>query len=282
MEFESVSNLYRVIQVLRQADGFQTCLCDCQGEETVLVWFFSPQLREKLYPLFVQIQEQGELEDLKDVFPWEDGFAAVFHRYRLDQSLAQITQNPDSSYQEKLELLQSILVGLCIRSIPVFLAGDLIQSGNAGICTDGNPGFFYDLQHPEQYAGYTMGAFLSTLTRAVERLFQPQIKEGSAGELLAFCDGLAQHQPKDFLELYRRFQPVKESLDQKLAQGKLTPQTRGIQAWKWLKKGVSVGKKLLVAAVLVLAAWFLIAMLFQNNDTGQPAFQSIGTVQMEV
>lgn len=280
MILENISKQYRVLRLLRQGNGFQSYLCSYSGRQWIAVWFQAP-LTELLFPYFEDLEEGQTFEDLEEIFSWREGLVIILACHSMDHSLKDIWQEEDPSYLEKLQLMEEVLTGFCVREIPLGIAADLLASGNVGVGTDGVAGAFYDLQTPEKYPGCTMEQFIQIWCRGVERLFSEEIQLGQARELLDFCQTQRQDPPGSLLELYKRFLPVKESLEEQIKQGKFQTDSRSVRAWITLKKMAAIVKKAVVAAVLVAAVLFLLSQLWQSNDLGKPAFTSIGTVTLQ-
>lgn len=280
MVLESVSRQYRVLRQLRRGDGFQSYLCSYSGKEWVAVWFESTWT-ESLFPYFEELEESQRFQDLADIFSWREGLVIVLACRTMDHTLKDAWEKEeDISYEEKLRLAGDILTGLCIGDLPLGIAVDLLKTGNAGVCTDGVPGFFYDLHTPGEYPSCTMRQLIEIWCQGMERLFLYQIQMGQGKELEAFFQKLRETPPDSVLALYQLFLPVRASLEEQIAQGKFHYEGRGVQIWKMVKKGVAILKKVIVAAVLLGAIVFLFFQLWQNTDLEQPAFQSIGTVEL--
>lgn len=277
MTFETVSKQYLVIRLLREGDGFSSYLCTRAGKPWIAIRF-SERLTEQLFPYFLDLKERQAFEDLEDVFSWQENLVVILAYREMDVTLKTMWEQEDVPNREKLRLLEAVLTGCCIRELPNALAADLLTSGNAGICTDGIPGFYYDLQAPETYLDTSMRQAAVAWCGGARRLFAQQMRQGLGRELERFCAEQEQHPPASFLELYSRFQPVKAVLEKQIKEGSFAAKERGVRAWLMLKRGVAVAKKLVLVAVLLGAAWALLSLLFQSTDLGAPAFSSIGTV----
>lgn len=277
MTFETVSAQYQVIRLLREGDGFCSYLCTRAGRPWIAIRF-SEKLTEQLFPYFMDLKERQTFEDLEDLFSWQESLIVILAYREMDVTLRALWEEKDAPVKEKLRLLEGVLTGCCIRELPSALAADLLKSGNAGICTDGVPGFYYDLQAPETYLDTSMSQAVTAWCEGARRLFSQQMRQGLGQELARFCADQERHPPNTFLELYSRFQPVKEALEKQIQEGAFTAKEKGVRAWLTLKRGVSIAKKLVLAAVLLGAAWALLSLLFQSTDLGVPAFSGIGTV----
>lgn len=277
MTFETVSKQYQVTRLLREGDGFSSYLCTQAGRPWIAIRF-SEKLTEQLFPYFMVLKEQQAFEDLEDLFSWQENLIVILAYRDMDVTLKMMWEQEDVSNREKLRLLEAILTGCCIRELPIALAADLLKSGNAGICTDGVPGFYYDLQAPETYLDTSVNQAVMAWCEGAKRLFARPMRQGLGRELERFCAEQEQHPPASFLELYTRFQPVKTALEKQMKEGSFMAKERGVRAWLMLKRGIAIAKKLVLAAVLLGAAWALLSLLFQGTDLGVPAFSSIGTV----
>lgn len=279
MILETVSKQYQVIRLLREGEAFKSYLCSWDGKLWIADTFEAP-LAQQLFPYFMDLKERETFEDLADVFSWHEMLVVVLACHEMDQTLGQLWEQEHVSSKTKLRLLEGVLTGCCIRELPLGIAADVLKSGNAGFCSDGIPGFYYDLHAPRTFTETTMEQVVQAWNAAVLRLFAQQLRQGLGRELAEFCREEEKNPPDSLLELYQRFLPVKEALEQQIAAGKFTLTDRSVQAWQWLKKGISLARKAVVAAVLLGAAWVLLRMLFQSTDLGVPAFESIGTVLM--
>lgn len=277
MILETVSKQYQVIRLLREGEAFKSYLCSWGGKLWIADQFEAP-LTQQLFPYFVGLKERETFEDLADVFSWHETLIVVLAYHEMDQTLGQMWAQEDVSSKAKLRLLTGVLTGCCIRELPLGIAVDVLTSGNAGFCSDGIPGFYYDLHAPQTFADATMEQVVRAWNTGALRLFSQQLRQGLGAELVAFCKEQEQNPPASLLELYQRFLPVKDALEQQIDAGKFTLTGRSVQAWQGLKKGVSLARKAVVAAVLLGAAWVLLSLLFQSTDLGAPAFESIGTV----
>ena len=280
MILENISKQYRVIRLLRQGNGFQSYLCSYAGRQWIAVCLDAP-LTELLFPYFEDLEEGQTFEDLEDIFSWREGLVVILACHSMDHSLKDIRQEEDASYLEKLQIMGEILTGFCVREVPLGIAADLLASGNAGMCTDGVAGAFYDLETPERYPSFTMEQFIQVWCQEIELLFSHEIQLRQARELVDFCQRQRMDPPGSMLELYERFLPVKESLEEQIKQGKFQTDSRSVQAWTTVKKMAAVVKKLLVAGVLIAAIVLLLSQLWQSSDLGKPAFPSIGTVTLQ-
>ena len=265
MVLETVSKQYQVIRLLREGEAFKSYLCSWGGKLWIAYQFEAP-LTQQLFPYFIRLKEQETFEDLADVFSWHEMLIVVLAYYEMDQTLAQMWTQEHASSKVRLRLLEGVLTGCCIRELPLGIAADVLKSGNAGFCSDGVPGFYYDLHAPETYADATMEQVVQAWNEGALRLFSQQLRQGLGRELAEFCREQEKNPPKSLLELYQRFLPVKEALEQQIAAGKFTLNGRSVQAWQGLKKGIALVRKVVVAAVLLGAAWVLLRMLFQSTD----------------
>lgn len=280
MVLENSSNQYRVIRLLRKGEGFQSYLCR-KGEKDWIALWFDTSLTQRLFPYFLTLREEQTFEELEDVFSWKEGLVVILACTSMDQMLKDVWQDEDLSWKEKLQLAENVLTALCVREVPVGIAGDLLEQGNIGMCVDGVPGCFYDLKNPAAAAKWTMEDCIGFWRQGMERLFEKELRQGQAQELLDFCERQQRHPPKSFLEFYQRFLPVKQSLEERLRRKGLEVGSRSVQLWKRIKKKVALFRKILMVLVLLGVVLVLFTTIFQSGKTGAPAFQNIGTVTLK-
>lgn len=282
MIFESNENIYEVINVLYSGVGYDNYRCDKNNENYILSCIKTEELKHYMCQMLVRIQETTQFHEIYEVFTYNDDFVIVLKEHQVREKWSDYLIENDYTFRERIEFLYRILSGLCVHEVPVEIACDLMKHGEIGISADGSVNCYYNLRELDDYKTYdTMEQFCGIFSHQIWNVFGDEIMRKPYKELRSFYDDIQKNIPKDFLELFKRYNEVYEIFLEKIEKHQLTENAEINKFQGLMEKSIRIAKKVVVAAVIAAAVWVLILSLRNSSTEAKGAFSQIGDLRIK-
>lgn len=269
MKLISATNEYKAINLIKRGARYSVYRCVSRdGRGYLLYKFIKDELLENA--LVVRFGDiSPDFDGFSELFADSgDSLVLVFKDNILERTVNDLLDG-DTAERERLDILERSLEALCVHEVPPDIACDLLENGNIGVKSDGSADCLYILSDFFTPGKRDMTAlsviFAKKLTQALSNG-----KRSAAVE--KFCENLRLEPPESMTDLYDRYLTFVEA--QKSAAVKNSPKAR-------LMKAVNIGKTLLTAAVLVMAAAILVMSFFEDGQKNTQKLDKIGEVLIE-
>lgn len=281
MFFESNENVYEVINVLYSGQGYDNYHCRVKNGNYILIRLKSEQLKYFISQMLAKISDDGQFNDICETFTSNDALVIVLKEYPIRDRWSDYLSENDYTFRERIEFIYRILAGLCVHDAPVEIACDILKHGNIGISSDGNANCYYDLRELDNYEDYkTMEQFCSIFAKQIWNVFSDEIVRKPYEELRRFYEDIGENAPKDFLELFKRYNEVYEIFLGKIEKGQLSENAEANKL-KWLaENGVKFVKTAVIVCIIAAAVWVLVLSFLGREPEGTGAFSQIGDLKI--
>lgn len=281
MVFESIRKSYTVLNLIEKSRDLDTFLCRSGDETCLLIRLKSDLIKKSTCPVLIDMYDDAGFNDIIEIFTYQSDIIAVFKYSGPVSGFDDACENGSFTYEKKLKMLYDVISELCVCDIPVCLAEDMLKNSNIGYKNDSTIGFCCILKTPENYGSRNMETFAAALAEKTKKLFKEEIESNMANDILQFCDDVCENNPNSYLELFERYKSLYDTLEKKLKDGTMIPETRSIKIWKTIKKLIPVLKALLTLLVIISALFLLISSLIPKGSDESGSFRNIGTVIIE-
>ena len=183
---------------------------------------------------------------------------------------------------ERLAIVKNILERIILQGMPCYFACRCLKKEAIRVKRSLDVSFFYDTAGAERGKDFGMKEVQEVFAGLLAWIFEEELRKKTVSPLEEFLEELTQSLFEDYMELYRRFEEVREQLLALPPEELAMPKTWIFRFWDRLKKIFKPLKKL-IALVLLIAA--LVYMIWTIRTASEPAasmqlMNQIGTLNI--
>lgn len=283
MIIHTARNSYLMIGYIEQ--GIQSELCLCENIENyrkcLMVRIMDPdRIHDSVGFLYGQAGNR-DFTDFEECMVEEENLLAVF-AYPQGQILEEKLSGEYMGIAERLDVVKNILERFILQNIPAYFAARCLRPGGVWVQRNGEVSFLYDVAGVERGADFGMREVSAALCGLLERLFSVELKNETVPDLKEFLKELEEDSFLDYMELYRRFQEIKQAILELPQETLSMPKTWIFRVWDRVKRSLKPLKKLFALVLFIVA---LAYMVWTIQTASQPAasmdlFDQIGTLDI--
>lgn len=283
MIIHTAKNSYLIIGYIKKETQSELCLCENTENHRRCLMIRIMDL-DLIYGSAGFLYEQAgnrNFTDFEECTVDEQDLLAIF-TYPQGQILEEKLSGEYTGIAERLDIVRNILERFILQNVPAYFAARCMRPGGVWIKRSGEVSFLYDVTGAERGTDFGIREVSAALCSLQERLFSEELKRETVPELKKFLMELQEDSFSDYMELYRRFQEVRQALLE-LSQETLTmPKTWIFRAWDRVKSFFKPVKKLAAVVLLVVV---LVYMMWTIQTASQPAvsmdlLEKIGTLDI--
>ncbi len=285
MRFENFDRCYQVIRHLGSTEKTEEFLCTelNKKEHTACILVrLTDSVLAKSFTLFLDEKiNDREFTDYLECFQQDGAWYAVF-RYSLNQSLTERLQEEHCLLRERAEIARGLLERLLLLDPHPYFAWNALRPEQITVSRSLEVHWNYHLERVGQFDSCSMREVEQCLLVLFRLLFENEEKKKVYPGLEKYLQELDAGRKESWLELYQDFMPVYEELLLEVLEEQL-PKTFWFRVWEKLKKFFGFCRKLLMAAILVAAVWYLIYILQDDSGTKvvKQTMNQIGDLMIE-
>lgn len=283
MIIRTAQNSYLMIGYMEQEAGRETYLCENTQDrrKVLMVRMKDPeQIRGCVGFLYEQARVSG-FTDLEECAVDGEDLLAVF-AFPRGQALEERLSGEYMGMEERLNITGNILERIILQNMGAYFAARCIRPGGVWVTRSGEVSFLYDLAGAERSADFCMREVSAAVAGLLERVFSGELKKETVPDLMGFLRELSEDSFSEYVELYRRFQEIREEVLRLPGETLAMPKTRIFRVWDKIKRLFKPLKRLLALALLAAA---LLYMAQTIRTASQPAasmdlLEQIGTLDI--
>ncbi len=224
MVIQTISKRYQVIKTLSGSDLVEAWLCsgeqDNPEERYLIMGLTGKVLSKKIVPYFMEFSEKSQGGEFLDSFIQKGCLWLVF-RYFEYPGLRQRMEG-EFLLKERLEASRTMMERIISQNQPVYILYEALNPENVVVSDTSEVYFNYLLMEPEFLEVCRLIDVQVRLAECFEILFAPELKESISEELSWFIKGLREKQYSGYVEIYREYRALYETLEKKQQEGGLT------------------------------------------------------------
>lgn len=235
MIIQRLDRCYEVLRQLSSTSRMAEFLCqEPQLQEAYLLVRISEPTLAKRFTQFLEEKIRGtEFPDYKECFQSDGNFYAVF-TYSLDRTMADKLGMENCTGRERTEMVRSLLEQMLLRNPHPYFMRNALQPDMITVDDGLNVDWNYHLDEVMTFDYCTMEAVCQRLADVIKLLFEEELQRERCPLLFSYLHALEEGKMSDYLELYRKFMPVYETLCEE-EEGYL-PQTFLQRCWETCRK----------------------------------------------
>ncbi|MCH5275794.1 MAG: hypothetical protein J1E65_08130 [Lachnospiraceae bacterium] len=213
MIIQSTDRCYEVVHQLSSTSRMAEFLCREQSskETYLLVRITAPTLAKK-YTLFLEEKiGRTNFPDYKECFQSDGAFFAAF-TYSQEKTLADKLKRENCTGKERAEIARRLLEQMLLRCPHPYFMRSALQPDMITVTAGLNVDWNYHLDEVGTFEYCTMEAVCLRLAEVIKILFESELEKKNYPLLEDYLLALDEGSISDYLELYRRFMPVYETL----------------------------------------------------------------------
>ena len=282
-----IQNADRTYEVLRHLGGTEQTeeyLCADpaeRGENTFLLVRIADPVLAKRFTLFLDERVKGgSFTDFREAFLEKGDLYAAF-RYSVQPTLKEKLASERCERPERAQIAWNLLERLLLLSPHPWLAWNALGENQVTVSPALEVSFSYHFLGIEQPEEIGMEDVCVSLEKLFRLLFERELKKKLYPSLDEYMRQLGEKEAGSYLKLYRDFAPVYADLQREEKEEK--PRTFWFRLWEKIKKILSFLRKVLMAAIVVAALFYMITVL--QDDSGsrvtEKTMQQIGDLNIE-
>lgn len=235
----------------------------------------------RLIPEYAGPELLTSFEDFYECFSRNGELYLVFVS-RRGRRLAQVLREEYNSLEERLLLGKKLLERILLLSMPEAMLHQVLREENLEVGEDLEIRFRYSLKKYPLNTDELHGRNIQSLGGIFEQLFETELRLKKSAVLQEFIRWLYQAVREEYLAVYRRYEELCGTLKDGGTLPGLRPNTLGFRVWNRIKAVLPVLKKVLLAVLLAaMASYLLYSVLYPGQPETSPAFQQIGTLEIQ-
>lgn len=283
MIIRTAQNSYLMIGYMEQEAGRETCLCENMRDrrKVLMVRMKDPELIRGCAGFLYRQARVSGFTDLEECAVDGEDLLAVF-AFPRGQVLEERLSGEYMGMEERLNITGNILERIILQDMGAYFAARCIRPGGVWVTRSGEVSFLYDLAGAEWSADFCMREVSAAVAGLLERVFSGELKKETVPDLMGFLRELSEDSFSEYVELYRRFQEIREEVLRLPGETLAMPKTWIFQVWDKIKRLFKPLKRLLALALLAAA---LLYMAHTIRTASQPAasmdlLEQIGTLDI--
>lgn len=276
---------YKVISHVLTTDAGEIYICrdvSEDGEYTVL------RLKDRaIVPGLMQYLttkiSSGIFNDYIEHFVFEDDFYIVLKYYR-GVSLTEKLNREHCSLGERLKLGAKILEKIVLLNMPPYFQKNCLTEERIIVKPSLDISFNYLLSDIREFAAADDKAVLKVFIDIFNKLFAEELARQSVPPLNQFSVFLQTEEQFDSIEIFRQYAEMCREVESLPEEEIQKPKSRWFLLWERVKKLLTVLRKFLAAALLILAICYLIYTIGNAINPKvelQKHFDYIGNVKIQ-
>lgn len=283
MIIRTARNSYLMIGYIKQEAQSEVYLCENTENRTrcLMVRIMDSELiRSSVGFLYEQAESWG-FTDFEECAVDGENLLTVF-AYPQGQSLEEKLAGEYTGMAERLDIVGHVLEKLILQDMAPYFAARCLRPGGVWVTRSGKVSFLYDLAGAERCTDFSMQEVSAAVCGLLERVFEEELKKEMVPELKEFLRDLEKDSFADYVELYRKFQELREVLLGLPQEVFSMPKTWDFRVWERITKLFHPLKRLAALALLIAA---LVYMAWTIRTAFQPSasmnlLDQIGTLDI--
>lgn len=242
----------------------------------------------KLIERFVPEVNAKKFSDFVEAFTFACQLVLVFF-HSTGMPLKEKLSEQHCPFTERLELAHNLLERMVYLQMPVYFQVDALQGEHILVEHGQEIRFRYGFTQLGKLNTCTIQDVGNGVGLALNQLFTLELQQQTCPELSAFLQWLKQGEYQSYLDLYERFIPYYQVLQNKSEQELTSPHTPFFRLWKKIKIGIHWLKKILMVALVIGALVYLLYSVAEYCFLSDPSevsaapgpFEQIGTVKIQ-
>ena len=284
MTIQTLKHQYYVLRKLRTTETLEQYLCQEESRENQgqLYDIFQIRERELVIKLILYVTQQAENQVNEDFFEYfsKDGQLYLVFLHKDAVSLEEKLKTEECTLKERIVMGRKILERILLLDMPDLLVHDVLCDTNIQVTPALDIHFWYSLNEVSALEDVTISAVQARMADVFKTLFQRELKLQVRPEIPAFLERMHNREYEDYGKIYQEYQALTEILENNF--DSLKPNSFLFRVWDKIKKIYKVAKPVLVVAlVLLLAGYLLYSILNPAPTTSENYnFQRIGTLKI--
>ena len=269
MIIHTARNSYLIIGYIKKETQSELCLCENTENYRRCLVIRIMDL-DLIYGSAGFLYEQAgnrTFTDFEECTVYKEDLLAVF-AYPQGQVMEEKLSGEYTGIAERLDVVRNILEKFILQNIPAYFAARCLRPGGVWIKRSGEVSFLYDVTGAERGADFSMREVSAALCSLLERLFSEELRKETVPDLKKFLKELQEDSFSDYMELYRRFQEIRQALLELPQETFVIPKTWIFRGWDRIKSFFKPVKKLAAVVLLVVV---LVYMMWTIQTASQPA-----------
>lgn len=281
MNLYALNENFEVIHIKQMEQEYEILQCQAadKKEEYTVLHFMNEQYVKKMLPPFFSLMDNHIYEDYKGCFTKEEDLYLVFYK-KKGISLAGLLQERILSAEHKIQIGKHVLEKILLWNLPEFMVCQLLCMGR--VLIDGDEVVFDYEWEQQALLEADMKLVNERVAAFTKQLFQREIEYSVGHGVTELAAYLEEGKAEDIFAIYEAYCSLLDGLSVKEEEYVSGVKRLRQKLLKGIKKGLEIGKILLLCIAYFAAVWLLVQGIQEERKEKQEAqgvvFEKIGTL----
>lgn len=281
MTIQTLKHQYYILQKVRKTEQFEQFLCEdmeaAAGQQYDIFRFGQRELVKKLIIVFMEQSRNRALEDFRECFS-RDGELCLVFTHPKEMSLTEKLDGELCILKERILIGKKLLERILLLNMPDMLVYDILQGDSIRVAASLDVSFRYTLDQIENFQSVTIKKVQDRLADIFSILFRRELQLEASTDIAEYIDSVRAGSYGSYLEIYQAYSQLADKLNQEGLV--IRPNTFWFRVWEKVKAVCKKVKPVLVTALIVVLAAYLVYSILHPAQTTQEVFnfQRIGTL----
>lgn len=281
MNLYALNENFEVIHIKQMEQEYEILQCQAadKKEEYTVLHFMNEQYVKKMLPPFFSLMDNHIYEDYKGCFTKEEDLYLVFYK-KKGISLAGLLQERILSAEHKIQIGKHVLEKILLWNLPEFMVCQLLCMER--VLIDGDEVVFDYEWEQQALLEADMKLVNERVAAFTKQLFQREIEYSVGHGVTELAAYLEEGKAEDIFAIYEAYCSLLDGLSVKEEEYVSGVKRLRQKLLKGIKKGLEIGKILLLCIAYFAAVWLLVQGIQEERKEKQEAqgvvFEKIGTL----